>query len=70
MLQIFFKLADARLGLCLLVLCLVVFAVLGKVAEGKCDPYRLNDFLSFGGLQVLKLILELFKSLFGDCVCC
>ncbi len=61
-----FQLEDPPLYERLLVLRILIFGVLGEIAElfGELDPLR--NFLSLDLLEVLQLILELFEPLAGQ----
>ena len=61
-----FNLGDAAIKLGLLVLGLVVFAVLGEVAERTRLLDLLGDFLLAGRLQIKKLLLQLLEAVRTD----
>lgn len=55
-------LCDTGLDKTLLVLCLIVLTVLGKVAEGTCQLYLLGNFGADYGFEIFKLCLELLNA--------
>ena len=57
---------DLAFNLRLFIFCFIVFAVLGKVTVFASLLDRLGNFLTFNGLQILQLVLELQKSFFGN----
>ena len=54
---------DTSLKLGLLVLCLIILGVFGKVTEATCDLDLFGDLVTGDRFEVLKLVLQSLKTL-------
>ena len=64
-----FKVGDARLKDSLVILCFVIFAVLGKVAERKRFFNFFRNFFSAVDLQILQFSLQCRKAFLCNKIC-